>query len=83
MHGEGGPGIGAEVLEHIFEPLFTTKKSGGTGLGLAVVQQIVGEHAGKVIVDSAAGAGSTFFVVLPLEEPAFAPPEGGGEDATL
>jgi two-component system, cell cycle sensor histidine kinase and response regulator CckA len=74
-----GPGIGAEVLEHMFEPLFTTKRNGGTGLGLAVVQQIVGEHGGKVIVDSAAGAGSTFFVVLPLEEPEFTPPEGGGE----
>jgi PAS domain S-box-containing protein len=74
-----GPGIAAEVLEHMFEPLFTTKKSGGTGLGLAVVQQIVAEHGGKVIVDSATGAGSTFFVVLPLDEPEFILPEGGGE----
>jgi PAS domain S-box-containing protein len=74
-----GPGIGAEVLEHIFEPLFTTKRNGGTGLGLAVVQQIIGEHGGEVLVDSAAGSGSTFFVVLPLEEPEFTPPEGGGE----
>jgi PAS domain S-box-containing protein len=74
-----GPGIAAEVLEHIFEPLFTTKRNGGTGLGLAVVQQIVAEHGGKVLVDTAAGAGSTFFVVLPLEQPEFTPPEGGGE----
>jgi PAS domain S-box-containing protein len=74
-----GPGMAAEVLEHIFEPLFTTKRSGGTGLGLSVVQQIVAEHGGKVIVDSAAGAGSTFFVVLPLKQPEYIPPEGGGE----
>jgi PAS domain S-box-containing protein len=74
-----GSGIAAEVLEHIFEPLFTTKRNGGTGLGLTVVQQIISEHGGEVIVDSLAGAGSTFYVVLPLEEAGYEPPEGGGE----
>ncbi|HEX6642777.1 MAG TPA: ATP-binding protein, partial [Thermoanaerobaculia bacterium] len=39
-----GSGIAPEVLEHIFEPMFTTKRADGTGLGLAVVQQIVSEH---------------------------------------
>jgi PAS domain S-box-containing protein len=78
-----GPGIAAEVLEHIFEPLFTTKRSGGTGLGLAVVQQIVAEHGGKVIVESVVGAGSTFYVVLPLEDPEYAPPVPGGENSTM
>lgn len=72
-----GSGIAAEVLEHIFEPMFTTKRSGGTGLGLAVVQQIISEHSGEVIVESLAGAGSTFYVVLPRE--GYEPPEGGGE----
>jgi signal transduction histidine kinase len=75
-----GSGIAAEVLEHIFEPLFTTKRNGGTGLGLAVVQQIISEHGGEVIVESAAGVGSTFYVVLPLEEPEYTPPEGAGEN---
>ncbi|MBV9068451.1 MAG: PAS domain S-box protein [Acidobacteria bacterium] len=74
-----GSGIAAEVLEHIFEPLFTTKRNGGTGLGLTVVQQIISEHGGEVIVESAAGAGSTFYIVLPLEETEYAPPEAGGE----
>ena len=76
-----GSGIAAEVLEHIFEPMFTTKKAGGTGLGLAVVQQIISEHGGEVIVESLAGAGSTFYVVLPREgdEPA----EGGGEEVSV
>lgn len=78
-----GPGITDEVLEHIFEPLFTTKRSGGTGLGLSVVQQIITEHDGRVIVDSAAGAGSTFFVVLPLEEPGYEPPVPGGENSSI
>ena len=62
-----GSGIAAEVLEHIFEPMFTTKRAGGTGLGLAVVQQIISEHGGEVIVESLAGAGSTFYVVLPCD----------------
>jgi len=78
-----GSGIAAEVLEHIFEPLFTTKRNGGTGLGLAVVQQIISEHGGEVIVESAAGVGSTFYIVLPLEEPDYEPPIPGGENSTM
>ena len=76
-----GQGIPREVLDHIFEPLFTTKRSGGTGLGLAVAHQIVSAHGGKILVDSETGAGSTFYVVLPLEA-TLEPPEAGGEDAT-
>ncbi|MEA2344075.1 MAG: hypothetical protein QOF63_2244 [Thermoanaerobaculia bacterium] len=77
-----GRGIAPEVLEHIFEPLFTTKRSGGTGLGLAVVEQIVAEHGGKVIVEST-GAGSTFYIVLPLEDAEYVPPVPGGENSTM
>jgi PAS domain S-box-containing protein len=75
-HGEG---ISSETLDHIFEPLFTTKKSGGTGIGLAVAHQIVSEHSGKILVESDPGAGSTFYVTLPLEEETIDPPEAGGE----
>jgi two-component system NtrC family sensor kinase len=78
-----GPGIVAEVLEHIFEPLFTTKRSGGTGLGLAVVQQIIAEHGGKVIVESESGAGATFYVLLPLDDPEYVPPVPGGQNSTM
>jgi PAS domain S-box-containing protein len=60
-----GKGISPEILSHIFEPLFTTKRSGGTGLGLAVARQIVTHHGGSILVDSAPGAGSTFYIVLP------------------
>jgi PAS domain S-box-containing protein len=73
-----GQGISPEVLDNIFEPLFTTKKNGGTGLGLTVVQQIISEHGGKVMVESAPGSGSTFYIALPLEE-TYECPEGGGE----
>ena len=74
-----GAGIAPAAVDRIFEPLFTTKRSGGTGLGLAVVQQIVAEHGGRIIVESEAGAGATFYVVLPLAGPDFQPAEGGGE----
>jgi PAS domain S-box-containing protein len=76
-----GQGIPPEVLDHIFEPLFTTKKSGGTGLGLAVAQQIISEHGGKILVESEPGSGSTFYIALPLEQ-TFESPEAGGEGVT-
>jgi signal transduction histidine kinase len=76
---DSGKGIPPEVLDHIFEPLFTTKKSGGTGIGLAVVHQIVSEHGGKVLVESEPGAGSTFYVAIPFEEETVDLPEAGGE----
>jgi signal transduction histidine kinase len=62
-----GPGIAPENLERIFEPLFSTK-SFGTGLGLATVRQIVGQHGGTIDVASEPGRGTCFTVRLPLGE---------------
>lgn len=59
-----GTGIPAKTLEHIFEPLFTTKKS-GTGLGLAVAHQVIQRHGGQIFVESAPGEGATFHIFLP------------------
>lgn len=62
-----GCGMEADLLERIFDPFFTTKVAGsGTGLGLAVVQAIVEDHAGYIEVESTPGAGSRFTVYLPL-----------------
>jgi signal transduction histidine kinase len=58
-----GVGIAPSVLERIFEPLFTTKKR-GTGLGLAVVHQIVKAHGGVMSVATTLGQGTTFHVFL-------------------
>ena len=65
-----GCGMDKETLQHIFEPFFTTKKSGeGTGLGLAVAEQIIRTHRGHICAESTPGKGSTFFLYLPLLEP--------------
>jgi PAS domain S-box-containing protein len=72
-----GVGMGPEVSEHIFEPFFTTKAPGeGTGMGLAVVHGIVGDHGGAVTVASEPGKGSRFDVYLPVSEDQ-AQPEAG------
>jgi len=59
-----GPGIAPENLGQIFEPFFSTKAK-GTGLGLALVQQIVSEHGGRIEVDCPPGGGTRFTILLP------------------
>ncbi|MDZ4694715.1 MAG: ATP-binding protein [Deltaproteobacteria bacterium] len=66
--GDSGSGIDADNLPQLFDPFFSTKKK-GTGLGLALVQQIVVDHGGRVTVESPAGKGSVFGLVFPLEKP--------------
>jgi len=61
---DSGPGIPRENLEKIFEPFFSTKTK-GTGLGLALVQQIVLEHGGRLEVDCPMGGGTRFTIFLP------------------
>lgn len=66
-----GLGMTAEVMCHIFDPLYTTKGRGhGTGLGLVIVSQIVTEHGGTVEVQSELGKGTSFrltFAAMPNE----------------
>ena len=69
---DSGAGIAPEHLKRIYDPFFTTKnmpKPGdrrGTGLGLSVSYGIIQEHAGKIHVESAVGAGTTFHLEFPL-----------------
>ncbi len=60
-----GKGIPPELLPHIFDPFFSTKGVGGTGLGLSVSYGIIKNHRGNIRVESAAGAGTTFTIELP------------------
>jgi nitrogen fixation/metabolism regulation signal transduction histidine kinase len=60
-----GEGIKEEHLAKIFEPYFSTKKS-GVGLGLAIVKKIIEEHNGEISVSSQPQKGTTFLIQLPL-----------------
>jgi signal transduction histidine kinase len=73
-----GPGIPATELGQIFDPFFTTKKnSGGTGLGLALVQRAVSAHGGMVTVSTQIGQGTRFTVYLPARTTEGASRPGG------
>lgn len=64
-----GHGMDNQTIKRVFEPYFTTKpKEVGTGLGLSVVDGIVREHGGAILVQSKKGKGSTFTVFLPQFE---------------
>jgi len=74
-----GVGISEQYLDKIFEPYFTTSKTGtGTGLGLSVVHSIVQAHNGHITVYSEPRQGTTFCVYLPLAEQ-----EGGRVETTV
>jgi signal transduction histidine kinase len=60
-----GPLIAEEAMALIFDPFFTTKRN-GTGLGLSVSYDIIRQHQGEILVESAPGKGVTFTVWLPL-----------------
>ena len=64
-----GCGMDKDTMAHIFEPFFTTKKQGeGTGLGLALAEQIIRTHRGHICVESEIGRGTTFYIYLPVLE---------------
>lgn len=68
-----GVGIPPEAIPHLFDRYYRVKgrevDAAGTGLGLAIVKKIVDLHHGSIVVESEVGAGSTFYVYLPLERP--------------
>jgi signal transduction histidine kinase len=60
-----GGGIAHDSRDRIFEPFYSTKKHGGSGLGLTIAQRIVSAHGGRLDVDSAPGEGTRVTIALP------------------
>jgi len=64
---DNGPGIPSDVMPHIFEPFYTTKKCGqGTGLGLSICARTAQEHGGSLWAENNEQGGATFVLELPL-----------------
>jgi len=63
---DDGSGMSPEVLEHIFEPFYSSSPNGGTGLGMAIVKSVVEAHQGTIDIDSTEGEGTEVSIKLPL-----------------
>ncbi len=63
---DNGPGIPQEIQNRLFEPFVTYGKRTGTGLGTAICKSIINAHGGEISFESKAGAGTTFYISLPL-----------------
>lgn len=78
---DDGCGMTSEMAEKIFEPFVTSKAAGkGSGLGLSMVYQFVGQSNGAIWVDSTPGEGTTFTILLPLSEEMADAPDALEED---
>ncbi len=62
---DNGPGVPEDQQRLIFEPFYSTKGSGGTGLGLPVTRKVVREHGGDIFVERAPEGGALFRMVIP------------------
>ena len=78
--GDTGCGIAPEIADKIFEPYFTTRGEGGSGLGLAVTHGIVTSCGGWITVESEPGKGAVFNVYLPLATGGLAAHAAGNEE---
>jgi signal transduction histidine kinase len=66
---DGGAGIAPEILPHVTDPFYTTRRqSGGTGLGLSISARIIREHGGQLELQSTLGVGTVVTMKLPIAE---------------
>jgi DNA-binding response OmpR family regulator/anti-sigma regulatory factor (Ser/Thr protein kinase) len=71
--GDSGPGMGAEDIEKVFDRFYQVEgtEAKGTGIGLALVKELVNLHNGQISVDSRQGEGTNFKIVLPYRQTDF------------
>jgi signal transduction histidine kinase len=60
-----GPGLRPEIIDHVFEPFYTTKEDQGVGLGLALARNIIEAHSGAISAENTQEGGACFIVELP------------------
>jgi len=63
---DNGPGMSAEILDHLFKPFVTSKGAGGMGMGLSISRSIIEAHGGQLWAQSKPGRGARFILTLPL-----------------
>jgi signal transduction histidine kinase len=63
---DNGPGIAEAVRDRLFDPFVSYGKENGTGMGLTVVQKILQDHGGDVVVEQTSASGTTFRIDIPL-----------------
>jgi PAS domain S-box-containing protein len=66
---DNGCGMTEDIRQHIFTPFFSTKKTTGTGLGLAQTARVIKAHGGEVRVESEPDQGAAFRIYLPIDGP--------------
>lgn len=76
--GDTGPGIAPEIRDNIFKPYFSTKTR-GTGMGLALTEKLVGQHGGRLVLQTGP-RGTTFFIALPLTATPLPQGKNGGNE---
>ncbi len=76
---DNGPGIAEPIQDKLFHPFVSFGKENGTGLGLTVVQKIVQDHGGQVVLQRTADARTVFRITIPGQAPQDSHDAGGDE----
>lgn len=74
---DNGNGVPASIRDSLFDPFVSSGKPNGTGMGLAIVNKIVQDHGGSVLLENSSSAGSTFLVRIPRALPQVVDPLAG------
>jgi len=72
---DSGPGIPGQIRDKLFQPFISFGKENGTGLGLTVVQKILQDHGGEIVVERTSAESTVFRIILPIQRSPDSAPE--------